>query len=43
MVMVIFRESGVLNRNVLLRKFDRSGLVFVTERQSRKYKDFASF
>lgn len=33
------RENGVLNRNVLLRKFDNDGFVFVTERDSRKYAD----
>jgi len=33
------KNNEVLNRNVLLRKFDQSGLAFVTERNSRKYKD----
>jgi len=32
-------SNGVLNRNVIMRRFDRSGFVFVTEKNSRKFKD----
>lgn len=39
----VHRENGVLNRNVLMRKFDRNGFVFVTERNSRKYADLVQF
>ncbi|XP_031627842.1 uncharacterized protein LOC116343760 [Contarinia nasturtii] len=30
----------LLNRNVILRKHDDNGLIFVTERNTKKYKDF---
>lgn len=30
----------MLNRNVILRKHDRDGFVFVTERNTKKYTDF---
>lgn len=33
-------DDGVLNRNVALVKFDEEGLTFVTERASKKYKNF---
>lgn len=33
-------SDDLLNRNVILRKHDDNGLVFVTERNTKKYKDF---
>ncbi|XP_037025953.1 pyridoxine/pyridoxamine 5'-phosphate oxidase [Bradysia coprophila] len=33
------KEFGVLNRSVILLKFDQTGFVFVTERNSRKFTD----
>jgi len=38
-IATVNKENGVLNRNVLLRKFNKDGIVFVTERNSRKYQD----
>lgn len=35
-------DDEVLNRNVLMRKHDDNGWVFVTERNSMKYKNFVS-
>jgi len=38
-ISTVNEKLGVLSRNVILRKFDQSGFVFVTERNTRKYKD----
>lgn len=36
------REKGVLNRNVILVNHDDDGFVFITQRNTQKYKDFVS-
>lgn len=40
---VLHSENKILNRNVYVVKFDEKGIVFVTERNSRKYADIVSY
>lgn len=42
MISLFFSEKQILNRNVILVHHDDKGFIFVTERNSRKYKDFVS-
>lgn len=35
-----FSPDALLNRNVMLRMHDQNGFIFVTERNTKKYKDF---
>lgn len=37
---ILLSDDEILNRNVILRKFDDDGWIFVTERNTKKYKDF---
>ncbi|KAJ6638877.1 Pyridoxine/pyridoxamine 5'-phosphate oxidase [Pseudolycoriella hygida] len=38
-IATVHGATEVLSRNVIMRKFDQSGFVFVTERNSRKFAD----
>lgn len=36
----LYSTDALLNRNVMLRKYDQNGFIFVTERNTKKYRDF---